>query len=92
MSKKLLIVLLAIQLPFIPALRTEEASAPQPTPEEAAPSPSPAPREVGKAAEEGAETSRQSNLGTITIAFLAVATAATAIILVSRHQGKHHGG
>ena len=64
----------------------EDSDSEDSTPEIAPPS---APREVGKAAADGASTSKSSNIGTITIALVAVAAAVTAIILVSQHQGKH---
>ena len=46
------------------------------------------PKEVGKAAEEGAETS-QSHWGQYAIAVGAVAVAILALILVSRNKGHH---
>ncbi len=86
-----------------PAAQEEAVSTP--TPEEALPAaetatpteetPPPqvveerAPREVGKAAVDGVDTCKQRRLGNIVIALLAVAVATTAIILVSKNEGKH---
>lgn len=101
-QSRLLTILLTLSLPLLHAQETTEEEPTQPkttpdtvneseqsaVPEKELVPPQKPPVQVGKGAADGASTSRHSNLGNITIAVCAVAVAATAIILVSRHQGK----
>ncbi len=81
MKKRATSILLALSLLLTPQLRAEETTAPS--------EPTPPPRQVGRASADGVDLARQRNLGNITIALIAVAIAVTAIILVSKHDGKH---
>lgn len=80
MKKYILNTLLSLSLFCMAPLRAEEA------PIEKAPPP---PREVGRGSANGVDMAKQKNLGNIAIALLAITVAVTAIILVSKNEGKH---
>lgn len=95
MKKHLLNTILSLSLLFATGGHAEESAVTEPPtqeeaalPEEELPPPPP-PREVGRAAADGVDMGKQRNLGNIAIALLAITVAVTAIILVSKNQGKH---
>ena len=91
MKTYILNTLLSLSLLYATTLRAEEAPAiePPPPPQEELPPPPPPPREVGRASADGVDMGKQRNLGNIAIALLAITVAVTAIILVSKNEGKH---
>jgi hypothetical protein len=75
MTKKMVLALMCVVLPFSSAMCDEAPVKKQPV-------------EVGKAAEDGANNGRNGHWVEISIAAAAIIIAVTALILVHKNQGK----